>query len=163
MNKKHSGKTRLEIMLVMLMLILFSISAYTLVVATASSYEKNQTQMLTKDSLRLATSYIDSKIRQSDSKNIKIIDIPISDKKAISIEETIDGNVYQNIIYLKDDFLKELYVQKGTNLQDVEGFDIAQISDMNLEILKNNVISISVTTKDNKGKEYKSKSLVKID
>ncbi|MBF1051656.1 MAG: DUF4860 domain-containing protein, partial [Peptostreptococcaceae bacterium] len=58
MNKKHYGKTKLETMLVMLMLIIFSICAYTLVVATASSYEKNQNEMITKDSLRLATSYI---------------------------------------------------------------------------------------------------------
>ena len=135
MNKKHYGKTKLETMLVMLMLIIFSICAYTLVVAT-------------KDSLRLATSYIDSKIKQSDSKKIEIVDIDISDKKAISIQDDVEGVTYQNIIYYKDGYLKELYVEKGTNLSEVEGFDIANIKDISIENKANGLVEISITTAD---------------
>lgn len=163
MNKKHYGKTRLETMLVMLMLIIFSISAYTLVVATASSYEKNQNEMITRDSLRLATSYVDSKLKQSDNKKIDVIDINISEKKAISIQEDVDGVTYQNIIYFKDGYLKELYVEKGTDLAEVEGFDIASISDMSIIKNENGMLEISITTKDKDSKEYKSKTFVKLD
>ena len=162
MNKKHYGKTKLETMLVMLMLIIFSICAYTLVVATASSYEKNQNEMIAKDSLRLATSYIDSKIKQSDSKKIEIVDIDISDKKAISIQDDVEGVTYQNIIYYKDGYLKELYVEKGTNLSEVEGFDIANIKDISIENKANGLVEISITTADKDSKEYKSKTLIKL-
>ena len=58
-NKRHYGKARIETILVMLMLVVFSISTYTLVVSTASSYGKNYSDMDAKDNIRLALSYID--------------------------------------------------------------------------------------------------------
>ena len=73
-NKRHYGKARIETILVMLMLVVFSISTYTLVVSTASSYSKNYSDMDAKDNLRLALSYIDLKIKQSDKKGVYVLE-----------------------------------------------------------------------------------------
>lgn len=162
MNKKHNGKTRLETMLVMLVLIMFSVSAYTMVVATSSSYAKNQDDTVAKDNLRLATSYIDSKIKQSESKDISLTDISISDKRAISIKEKDNGASYLTLIYLKDGFLKELLVQDGTNLEEVEGNDIASIKDMDA-VLNGKCLKLSVKTQCGTSKEYSSQAFININ
>ena len=96
-NKKHYGKARIETVLVMLMLVIFSISTFTLVVSTASSYGKNHEDTAAKDNLRLAVSYIDSKIKQSN-RNIYILEKAIDNKNAVVIENNIKGEIYQNII-----------------------------------------------------------------
>ena len=110
-NKKRYGKARIETVLVMLMLVIFSISTFTLVVSTASSYGKNHEDTAAKDNLRLAVSYIDSKIKQSN-RNIYILEKAIDNKNAVVIENNIKGEIYQNIIYFKEGFLKELLIKK---------------------------------------------------
>jgi len=142
-------------------LVIFSISTFTLVVSTASSYGKNHEDTAAKDNLRLAVSYIDSKIKQSN-RNIYILEKAIDNKNAVVIENNIKGEIYQNIIYYKDGYLKELYVEKGTNLSEVEGFDIANIKDISIENKANGLVEISITTADKDSKEYKSKTLIKL-
>lgn len=159
-NKKHYGKARIETVLVMLMLVLFSISTYTLVVSTASSYEKNHSDMDAKDNLRLALSYIDLKIKQSDKKGIYVLEKAIEDKDVIVVENKIKGEIYQNIIYFKDGFLKEMLIKKGTDLDHVEGFEIAKIKDMTFSKTGKDLINVFITTDNDHGKKYTSNIII---
>ena len=158
-NKKHYGKARIETVLVMLMLVIFSISTFTLVVSTASSYGKNHEDTAAKDNLRLAVSYIDSKIKQSN-RNIYILEKAIDNKNAVVIENNIKGEIYQNIIYFKEGFLKELLIKKGTNLDEVEGFNIAKIKDMEVTKTARGLINVTITTDNGHGKIYKSNTVI---
>ena len=158
-NKKHYGKARIETVLVMLMLVIFSISTFTLVVSTASSYGKNHEDTAAKDNLRLAVSYIDSKIKQSN-RNIYILEKAIDNKNAVVIENNIKGEIYQNIIYFKEGFLKELLIKKGTKLDEVEGFNIAKIKDMEVTKTARGLINVTITTHNGYGKIYKSNTVI---
>lgn len=159
-NKRHYGKARIETILVMLMLVVFSISTYTLVVSTASSYGKNYSDMDAKDNLRLALSYVDLKIKQSDKKGVYVLEKAIEDKDVIVVEDDIKGEIYQNIIYFKDGFLKEMLIKKGTNLNEVEGFEIAKIMDMRVKKTGNGLINLSITTDNENGKKYTSNLII---
>ena len=159
-NKKHYGKARIESILVMLVLVVFSISTYTLVVSTASSYDKNHKDMLAKDNLRLALSYIDLKVKQSGKKGVYLIEKAIDNKDVIVVEDEIKGEIYQNVIYFKDGFLKEMLIKKGTDLDEVEGFEIAKIEDMTFSKTGSDLINDSITTDNEHGKKYTSHTII---
>ena len=159
-NKKHYGKARIESILVMLVLVVFSISTYTLVVSTASSYDKNHKDMLAKDNLRLALSYIDLKVKQSAKKGVYLIEKAIDNKDVIVVEDEIKGEIYQNVIYFKDGFLKEMLIKKGTDLSEVEGFEIAKIKDMTFSKTGSDLINVSITTDNEHGKKYTSNTII---
>ena len=159
-NKRHYGKARIETILVMLMLVVFSISTYTLVVSTASSYGKNYSDMDAKDNLRLALSYIDLKIKQSDKKGVYVLEKAIEDRDVIVVEDEIKREIYQNIIYFKEGFLKEMLIKKGTNLSEVEGFEIAKIRDMTVKKTGKGLINLSITTENEHGKKYTSNLII---
>ncbi|EHL16378.1 MAG: DUF4860 domain-containing protein [Peptoanaerobacter stomatis] len=163
MNKKSNGKTRLETMLVMLLLIVFGISTYTLVVVTATSYEKTQAETTAKDNLRLASSYIESKLRSANKDNVKIVDsIFDSQSKAIILEEKLEGDTYQTAIYYKDNALREIYIKKGTQLEDTSGFEIAKIDKFDIEKLQNNTLNISFATSANE-QDYDMQTIVNLN
>lgn len=161
-NKKHFGKTKIETMLVMLILVVFCISTYVLVVATTGYYNKSQQETLAKNNLRLASSYIDSKINQTDYTSIKveknILDIP----KAIVLEEKYDERTFQTIIYKKNNKLRELFIEKGTILENTDGSEIATINDMQISDIKDNLLKVNFSTKDISNKIYNSSSIIKL-
>lgn len=159
MRNNYQGKTNFEVMLVMLLLIMFVICTYTLVLATTTSYEKTQEENLAKDNLELASSYVDSKTKQFKGKNIKILNNVFGVDNAISLEEDINNQTYQTIIYFKEDVLREAFVQKGTVLKDNFGFEIASLKDMKIENIDEDLYQISFYTKANKH-EYKMQTIL---
>lgn len=162
MNKKYYGKTRLETMLVMLLLIVFGISTYTLVVVTATSYEKTQNESNAKDNLRLASSYIESKLRQASKDNVKIVNDMFDSSKAILIEEEYDGTTYETAIYHKGGVLREVYIKKDTQLDDTSGFEIAKIDEFSVEYIKENTLEVSFEKQADK-ENYKMQTIVKLN
>ena len=162
MNKKHLGKTRLETMLVMLLLIIFGIATYTLVLVTATSYEKTQSESKAKDNLRLASSYLESKLKQADKSKVKIAKDIFGVKEAIIIEEEYEGTTYQTAIYHKDGTIRELYIKKDTKLEDTSGFEIANIDKFDVEYLKKGIIQMNFENEANK-QNYKMQTIVKLN
>lgn len=162
MNKRYYGKTRLETIVVMLILLMFGISTYTLVLATTTSYEKSQNEHIAKDNLRLASSYIDSKIKHFEKNNIKIEKTPLVNSNAIILEENIEGDIYQTIIYFKDKSLKEIFIKKGTQLDDSLSFEIARLEDIQINKIKDRILELTFHTKAN-GNDYNTQTILNLE
>lgn len=162
MNKKYLGKTRLETMLVMLLLIIFGVATYTLVLVTATSYEKTQSESMAKDNLRLASSYLESKLRQADKDKVSVVKDMFEGKEAIVIEEEYEAMTYQTVIYHQDGTIRELYIKKDTKLEDTSGVEIAKIDKFDVEYLKKGTIQMNFEKSANQ-ENYKMQTIVKLN
>ena len=135
LNKSsNSGYTLIELMLVVALLALFSIATLTLVVSSGGAYKSIIEKKELDSGLRIALSYIDTKVKQNDMENMLRLDInPAGDGSALVIEEVIKGSSYETWIYLSGGKLREVMIEKGDPVQDDLGFEIADIEGFGAE------------------------------
>jgi prepilin-type N-terminal cleavage/methylation domain-containing protein len=130
----NGGYTLIELMLVVALLALFGISTLSLVVSGSSAYRTIMEKKEIDSELRVALSYMDTKVKQNDMKDtLRLESNPAGDGKALVITEEIEENAYETWIYLSGGKLREVMVQKGEPVQDDLGFEIADIEGFRAE------------------------------
>lgn len=121
------GHTLIELTLVMVMLGLFGLAAFSLVSSSGKAYRGISEQTAGDTELRVAISYIDTKIRQNDVQNaIRLEKNPLESGQAIVITENLGKETYETWIYTRDGKMKELLIKKGSKFRDDFGFEISQ-------------------------------------
>jgi len=140
-NKSHTeikmntqnGYSLVEMSIVMLLLVLFGLSIFMLAVATTTTYESLVDNKNESESLRIASSYIVTKIRQNDRVDSVKIDLnAFDDREALIVLETIDDEIYETWIYVSEGHLREATVIKGITPNDDLSFEIAEIDRLTL-------------------------------
>ncbi len=133
-NKKNSmgskaamkGHTLVELALVIALLTLFGAATLSLVVAGSSAYEGIMEKKNADSELRIALSYIDTKIKQYDSAGVlRLESNPAGDGPALVIEEVLGGADYETWIYFSEGRLREVLVDKGGEPTDDLSYEIA--------------------------------------
>ena len=143
-NKK--GYTLLELIFVMALLTMFGVTAVTLVISGSKAYEAVVHVKDDNAEVRIASSYINMKIRQNDlSGNIHVTESPVGSGKAIVIEEKSGSTVYETWIYWDTGKLREGYVAQGEKPKNEISFTIAEIDGFKAEYMKiGNNITVDV-------------------
>lgn len=131
--KAQNGYSLIEMSIVMLLLVLFGLGIFMLAAATTTTYESLVDKKSESESLRIASSYIVTKIRQNDrADSIKIYTNAFDDRDALIVFEAINDEIYETWIYVSEGSLREATVLKGIVPNDDLSFEIAEIDRLNL-------------------------------
>lgn len=138
MNKliSKAGRSTTELILVMLLLILFSVSSMSLVASSSDAYIDTVRKNDTLASLRVAQSYLYTKVRQGLETGAVSIrsqsDIP-GGCLVISNEDSAD--IYETYIFVKDGQLCESLVLSDTQFDPEESFQVVKLDQLKLKII----------------------------
>jgi type II secretory pathway pseudopilin PulG len=136
---KNKGYSLIELIFVMVLLILFGLTTFTLVIAGSTTYDKLTKIKNNNSELRVALSYVNMKVRQNDSFNS--ISIQMASRKngnAVVISKLMGGKPYETWIYCSKGRLREALVKKGVLPSDELSSEIAVISGFNAYFINNN-------------------------
>lgn len=139
--KSQNGYSLIEMSIVMFLLVLFGLGIFMLAAATTTTYESLVEKKSESESLRIASSYIITKIRQNDRvDSVKIKTNAFDDRDALIIIETINDEIYETWIYVSEGQLREATVLNGLVPNDDLSFEIVEIDRLNLSGLEHSLV-----------------------
>ena len=161
MKKNNKGVSKVEVILVMILILLMGLAVFTLVVSSSDTYKNVIDEKENLSNLRIATSYIDNKIKQSDEQSsIYIKNNPINGEASIVIVQRVDNENYETWIYLSDRMLKEAYIKQEQEFTDDMSFDIASIEEF-VPSINDDIMEITIS--GNKASDTFSKRYLNIN
>ena len=161
MKKNNKGVSKVEVILVMILILLMGLAVFTLVVSSSDTYKNVIDEKENLSNLRIAASYIDNKIKQSDEQSsIYIKNNPINGEASIVIVQRVDNENYETWIYLSDRMLKEAYIKQEQEFTDDMSFDIASIEEF-VPSINDDIMEITIS--GNKASNTFSKRYLKIN
>lgn len=161
MKKNNKGVSKVEVILVMILILLMGLAVFTLVVSSSDTYKNVIDEKENLSNLRIAASYIDNKIKQSDEQSsIYIKNNPINGESSIVIVQRVDNENYETWIYLSDKMLKEAYIKQNQEFTDDMSFDIASIEEF-VPSINDDIMEITIS--GNKDSNTFSKRYLKIN
>ena len=161
MKKINKGVSKVEVILVMILILLMGLAVFTLVVSSSDTYKNVIDEKENLSNLRIAASYIDNKIKQSDEQSsIYIKNNPINGEASIVIVQRVDNENYETWIYLSDRMLKEAYIKQEQEFTDDMSFDIASIEEF-VPSINDDIMEITIS--GNKASDTFSKRYLKIN
>ena len=161
MKKNNKGVSKVEVILVMILILLMGLAVFTLVVSSSDTYKNVIDEKENLSNLRIAASYIDNKIKQSDEQSsIYIKNNPLNGEASIVIVQRVDNENYETWIYLSDKMLKEAYIKQNQEFTDDMSFDIASIEEF-VPSINDDIMEITIS--GNKDSNTFSKRYLKIN
>lgn len=161
MKKNNKGVSKVEVILVMILILLMGLAVFTLVISSSDTYKNVIDEKENLSNLRIASSYIDNKIKQSDEQSsIYIKNNPINGEASIVIVQRVDNENYETWIYLSDKMLKEAYIKQNQDFTDDMSFDIASIEEF-VPSINDDIMEITIS--GNKDSNTFSKRYLKIN
>ncbi len=128
------GYAMIELVLVISLLALFGIATLSLVITGSAAYENINGKKELDSELRVALSYLDTKVKQNDSEGaLSLASNPAGDGPALVVREIIGETQFETWIYLSEGKLREVLIEKGEPVLDDLGFDIAKIDGFTAE------------------------------
>lgn len=125
---KLSSKTRkIDSFFVMILFLLFAITAAVLVLIGVRQYQVTADSMNYNYEVRTATSYLREKIRQNDN-SASICVESIDGVEVLSLSSMVNDTVYHTYIYYYDGYLRELYIADGSSYTLGSGQQIIELS-----------------------------------
>ncbi|NTV88803.1 MAG: DUF4860 domain-containing protein [Clostridiales bacterium] len=122
------GHTLTELILVVAMLGLFGMATFTLVISSSTAYKKIMEKSNVDSELRIAISYLDTKLKHNDSSGaVRLEPNPLGEGNAFVITETFEDGTYETWIYQNGGKLKEMTLAQDDTFQDELSFEIADI------------------------------------
>lgn len=136
---KNKGYSLIELIFVMVLLILFGLTTFTLVIAGSNTYGKLTNTRNSNSELRVALSYVNMKVRQNDSLNSISIQMASKGKgNAVVISKVMGGKPYETWIYCSKGVLREALVKKGVRPSEELSTEIAVISGFKAYFINDN-------------------------
>ena len=137
MNKENNGKHIIDGVFVICLMLMFLISALTVIAIGANIYKKNVEKTTENYSQRISFAYVTEKVRQADQKGMVFVEERFG-KNALIMQEEISGVKYDTIIYDYEGYLCELfarndlgtvYPQSGQKILPINSFDVEEVTD----------------------------------
>jgi type II secretory pathway pseudopilin PulG len=136
MDKRKKGYSLIELMFVMMLLVLFGLTTFTLVISGSNTYKRLTESKNENAELRIAISYIKMEIRQNDTSNSMSIQKNFAGTgEALVIGKSVGKESYEKWIYCNNGKLKEAYVKKGNLPKDELSIEIAEISGFDVNFI----------------------------
>lgn len=131
-----AGHSTIELILVMLLLILFSVSTLSLVASSSNAYIETVRKNETLSNLRVAQSYLYTKVRQgleADAISLRSYSGVPGDCLVISNDNSEDK--YETVIFVKEGELRESLVLSDTGFDPEESFTVVKLDELKLELI----------------------------
>ena len=159
--KKNNGYSLIELLLVMVILVIFGLSTFTLVISGNNAYKNIIEKKTLNSELRVAVSYLDMKLRQGDGLGeIGVKKIPNGYNNAIVIHELVEGETYETWIYFNNGKLREAYILQGTPIVDQNSFAVAEIDGFDIRYNKIDGLYNFNVWKELNNKKYSFDSII---
>ena len=144
---KLSSKTRkIDSFFVMILFLLFAITAAVLVLIGVRQYQVTADSMNYNYEVRTATSYLREKIRQNDN-SASICVESIDGVEVLSLSSMVNDTVYHTYIYYYDGYIREVLCAEDGGLLPEDGNEI--LAAKGLQISRDgDLISFLVTNED---------------
>lgn len=127
MNRKK-GFLLIELLFVMVLLVLFGLTIFTLVISGSKTYSKLDKQKENNSELRIALSYVNMKILQNEAAgSFEIKKNPSGPGDALVINQKIGKEEYESWIYCSKNKLREAIVKKGIPPVDELSLEVADV------------------------------------
>lgn len=138
MSFKNENRHMVDILFVLALFCVFTISALLLVILGADIYRKTVQDMDQNFTARTSFAYVTEKIRQSDSYHSVEVGT-FSGEEALILTQSIDSVEYSTYIYLYDGHLKELFTKKGQSISPKAGQNILALNSFGVEQVNSNL------------------------
>jgi len=104
----NKGNSLIELIMVMMLLVLFGVTIYTLIYSGSKTQQKIHDDKTAQVDARIGLNYVDVKLRQNDAEDkIEITTNPMTGENAILIKERTFGEEYDTWIYFYNGELLE--------------------------------------------------------
>lgn len=152
-----------DVLFVLALFGVFTVSALMLVTVGADVYRHTVEDMDSNYETRTSVAYITEKIRQSD------ITLPkeysqqsialgtLADTPALILTQDINGELYSTYLYLHDGYLKELFIKSGSYPGEnalAAGQEIFPLEDLSMKQSASNLLSFQLTTLDGESHSF---------
>ncbi|HAS74912.1 MAG TPA: hypothetical protein DCS67_12275 [Clostridiales bacterium UBA8960] len=136
--KNEGGYSLIEMSVVMLLLVIFGLGIFMLAASSTTAYESLVSDRAINEELRIASSYVTTKLRQNDRMDsIFVMKNYMESSDAIVIYEDISGEKYVTWIYLSEGKLREVTIPEDLEPSDDLSFIIASIDSLNIAVDRN--------------------------
>ena len=126
----------------------FTLSALVLVTLGANIYKNTMREMKSNYNSRSAYSYIAEKVRQNDVLGNVTIE-NFYDTDALVFTQEVNDDLYCTYLYFHDGMLKELFMKKDSDIGASPldaGNDILSLSAFDLSFVSSNILKMHLTT-----------------
>lgn len=155
MNTKQEKTHIVDILFVLALFVVFTLSALVLVILGASVYRQTVRYMDENYTARTAYSYLTEKVRQNDRYDSIFLG-QLEDTDALVLTREINDTAYATYLYLHEGSLRELFMRQGSDIGAdplSTGREILPLADWELEMAGERLLHITLTLEDNSLKE----------
>ena len=152
MQKTYTATRLLPVLLILL----FSVLSLMLVLSGVGVYKNTVENGRRNNEVRASLSYVSNKVRSTGDGTVRIEqrnDIPV-----LLLTESVEGTVYETMIYFYDGSLREMFSRQGRTFHPENGMEISQISSFEAK-LENHLLSLRM--EDDNQKIYETKLSVR--
>lgn len=144
------GRSSIELILVMLLLILFSVSTLSLVTGSSNAYRETIRKNDTISNLRISQAYLHTKIRQNlEIDAISLRNIEGIEKACLVIKDNHSPVSYETIVFIKDGYMREALVIDGFDFESESSFPIVKLDELYFEWIDQKGLSFETILLEN--------------
>lgn len=137
-----------ELIFVILLFLLFSLSALALVILGGNVYSGILDHMDANYELRTPLAYMATKVRQGDARDGIRLDEEALGTTALVLTENAGGEMYETWIYYYDGALREYYVSQGLEFIPSDGMKVVQAAGLTMEQEESGLLRFQCTAAD---------------
>ncbi len=147
MNNRIEKPHIVDVLFVLALFGVFTLSALVLVILGANIYKQTVSHMTENYDSRMACSYFSEKIRQNDFASAIELD-ELYGTEALIFSQEIQGETYATYLYYHDGYLRELFIKKDSNIGDDPldaGNAIMKLEHLDMEFVSDNLLKVYFT------------------
>ena len=153
MQVKQERNHIVDVLFVLALFVVFTLSALVLVILGANVYRQTVSYM--DENYEARTSYLTEKVRQNDVYgSISVGELEGS--RALVLTREINGTTYATYLYLHQGSLRELFVRQGSDIGSdplSAGREILPLMDWEPEMADRHLLRINLTLEDGSHKQ----------
>ena len=145
MKQRQENNHIVDLLFVLGLFFVFTISALFLILIGSGVYKNTVDKMDRNFDTRTAFAYVTEKIRQSDiSDSVSVEDF--DGHQALVLKEVFDDVSYSTYLYEENGYLKELFAASDNTLTADAGQDILPVRGFQVTEKRDNLLQIQLTT-----------------
>jgi hypothetical protein len=147
--KRRSGYTLVELVLVLLLLVLVASAVFILAASGSQAFLRLSSRQSASADLRTGLSYIDVQVHKHDARDaLSIRPDPFGGSPALVISQTIGGEPFLTWIYVRDGYLRELFIEEGTAINPDMDSQIVRMDELQLSQVSADTLQVVLIRKD---------------
>ena len=148
MNQKIEKKHTIDLLFVISLFGVFTLSALILVSIGASVYKSIINEMDSNFNSRTSIAYITEKFRAYDSDDtISVTSLDNTD--TLVMTQILNNTIYHNYFYLYNGYLCELFIKDGRDVSLASGQKLIPLNDFQINALNSSLFEVLMETSDN--------------